>query len=103
MIAIVDLKDCRRKRNLSFFATFSNLAATTLVICSPQELEFDGDNLYFAGIQIDVVYKRLLVNEYLPIMEAEYPALLDACRAGAVCMVNNFQSNLSTKKPCLPC
>ena len=47
--------------------------------------------------QIDIVYKRLLVNEYLPIMQ-ECPALLDAYRAGAVCMVNSFRSKLIHKK-----
>src|SRR5258705_13717843 len=29
---------------------------------------------------------------------AEYPALLDSCRAGAVCMVNSFRSKLIHKK-----
>jgi uncharacterized circularly permuted ATP-grasp superfamily protein len=47
--------------------------------------------------EIDIVYKRLLVNEYLPIM-AEYPALLDAYRARAVCMVNSFRSKVIHKK-----
>jgi len=43
------------------------------------------------------VYKRLLVNEYLPFME-EHPALLDAYRAGAACLVNSFRSKLIHKK-----
>jgi uncharacterized circularly permuted ATP-grasp superfamily protein len=38
-----------------------------------------------------------LVNEYLPIID-RYPALLEAYRAGAVCMVNNFRSKLVHKK-----
>src|SRR5205823_12466449 len=46
---------------------------------------------------IDIVYKRLLVNEYLPIMK-ESPALLDAYRARAICMVNSFRSKLIHKK-----
>ena len=50
-----------------------------------------------AGREIDIVYKRLLVNEYLPIMN-DYPALLDAYRAGAICMVNSFRSKLIHKK-----
>ncbi|HVQ39735.1 MAG TPA: hypothetical protein VMS31_19500, partial [Pyrinomonadaceae bacterium] len=37
------------------------------------------------------------VNEYLPIM-ADYPALLEAYRAGAICMVNSFRSKLIHKK-----
>jgi uncharacterized circularly permuted ATP-grasp superfamily protein len=67
------------------------------VICSPEDLEFDGGKLYFGSVAIDIVYKRLLVNEYLPIME-EHGALLDAYRAGAVCMVNSFRGKLVHKK-----
>ncbi len=46
---------------------------------------------------IDIVYKRLLVNEYLPILHSA-PALLEAYRAGAVCMVNSFRSKIVHKK-----
>ena len=46
---------------------------------------------------VDIVYKRLLVNEYLPIVK-EQPALLDAYRAGAICMVNSFRSKIIHKK-----
>ena len=67
------------------------------LICTPQELEFSKNCLSFAGQEIDIVYKRLLVNEYLPIMH-DYPALLDAYRAGAICMVNSFRSKLIHKK-----
>jgi len=37
------------------------------------------------------------VNEYLPIID-EFPALLNAYRAHAVCMVNSFRSKLIHKK-----
>ncbi|PYS55901.1 MAG: hypothetical protein DMF76_25495, partial [Acidobacteria bacterium] len=47
--------------------------------------------------EIDIVYKRLLVNEYLPVMR-EHPALLDAYRARAFCMVNSFRSKVIHKK-----
>jgi hypothetical protein len=67
------------------------------LICSPDELEFDGKNLLYKEMCVDIVYKRLLVNEYLPIMDA-HPDLLNAYRAGAVCMVNNFRSKLVHKK-----
>jgi uncharacterized circularly permuted ATP-grasp superfamily protein len=60
-------------------------------------LEWDGKQLRAGAFEIDIVYKRLLVNEYLPIMD-EYPALLNAYRAGAICMVNSFQSKLIHKK-----
>ena len=38
-----------------------------------------------------------MVNEYLPIIK-EQPALLDAYRAGAICMVNSFRSKIIHKK-----
>ena len=60
-------------------------------------MTFNDGRLRCGEIEIDIVYKRLLVNEYLPIM-AEFPALLDAYRAGAICMVNSFRSKLIHKK-----
>ena len=48
-------------------------------------------------MKIDIVYKRLLVNEYLPIINSA-PALLEAYRAGAVCLVNSFRSKIVHKK-----
>jgi uncharacterized circularly permuted ATP-grasp superfamily protein len=60
-------------------------------------LEFSGGRLRCGEFEIYLVYKRLLVNEYLPIM-GEHPALLDAYRVGAVCLVNNFRSKMIHKK-----
>lgn len=97
VIAIVDLKDLPTQKEFELFKDFFESEGCTSIICSPDELEFDGTNLWSKGVKIDVVYKRLLVNEYLPIMD-KYPALLDAYRAGAICMVNSFQSKIIHKK-----
>jgi hypothetical protein len=97
VIAIVDLKDLPTIKEFELFRDYFEYNGYNAVICSPDELEFDGEKLYFAGVAIDIVYKRLLVNEYLPIM-AEQPALLDAYRAGAICMVNSFRGKLVHKK-----
>ena len=97
VIAIVDLKDLPTQKEFEIFRDFFEDNGYTSVIASPDELEFDGDRLWWKGVRIDIVYKRLLVNEYLPVME-QYPALLDAYRAGAVCMVNSFRSKLIHKK-----
>ena len=97
VIAIVDLKGLPTQKEFELFRDYFQNAGYTSVICSPDELEFDGKKLNFDGLAINIVYKRLLVNEYLPIM-GQFPALLDAYRAGAVCMVNNFRSKLVHKK-----
>ena len=97
LIAIVDLPDLPTLKEFELFREFFEANGYPAIICSPDELEFDGTRLSSGGREIDIVYKRLLVNEYLPIME-EQSALLDAYRAGKVCMVNSFQGKLVHKK-----
>lgn len=96
-IAIVDLAGVPTVKEFELFREFFERSGYPSVICTPQELEFRNNRLSVAGNEIDIVYKRLLVNEYLPIMD-DYPALLDAYRAGAICMVNSFRSKLIHKK-----
>ncbi len=96
-IAIVDLAGVPTVSEFELFRDFFIQAGYPSVICTPQELEFRDNRLSVAGQEIDIVYKRLLVNEYLPIID-EYPALLDAYRSRAICMVNSFRSKLIHKK-----
>jgi hypothetical protein len=97
VIAIVDLKDLPTQKEFELFRDYFEFEGYSAVICSPDELEYDNEKLWYGGVAIDIVYKRLLLNEYLPIMEAA-PALVDAYRAGAVCMVNSFRAKLVHKK-----
>ena len=96
-IAIVDLEDLPTKTEFELFRDFFEQNGYSAIICSPQELEFTDGRLRRNDFEIDIVYKRLLLNEYLPIM-LDHPALLNAYRAGAVCMVNSFRSKLIHKK-----
>ncbi|HXQ71232.1 MAG TPA: circularly permuted type 2 ATP-grasp protein, partial [Pyrinomonadaceae bacterium] len=96
-IAIVDLPGVPTVSEFELFRDFFKSSGYPSVICTPQELEFSNNRLSVNGQQIDIVYKRLLVNEYLPVMQ-DYPALLNAYRAGAICMVNSFRSKLIHKK-----
>lgn len=96
-IAIIDLKDLPTQKEFELFREFFESEGYPSIICAPQELEFSGGRLRCGDVEIDIVYKRLLINEYLPIID-EYPALADAYRAGAICMVNSFRSKLIHKK-----
>lgn len=96
-IAIVDLKDVPTTKEFELFRDFFILKGYPSIIASPDELEFRNGKLMRGDFEIDIVYKRLLVNEYIPIMN-EAPALLDAYKAGAVCMANSFRSKLVHKK-----
>lgn len=97
VIAIVDLRNLPTQKEFELFRDYFESKGFDSIICSPEELEFDGSKLYCKGVKIDIVYKRLLVNEYLPIMQ-HYPALVEAYRAGSICMVNSFQSKIIHKK-----
>ncbi|CAN5583163.1 hypothetical protein BH18ACI1_BH18ACI1_07910 [soil metagenome] len=97
VIAIVDLKDLPTLKEFELFQNYFEYQGYTSLICSPDELEFLNGKLICKGVEIDIVYKRLLVNEYLPIIK-KYPALLEAYKAGAICMANSFRSKLVHKK-----
>lgn len=96
-IAIVDLKGMPTQKEFELFSEYFESQGYPSIIASPDELEFRDGRLRSGEFEIDVVYKRLLVNEYLPIM-SEHPALLEAYRAGAVCLVNSFRSKIIHKK-----
>lgn len=97
VIAIVDLKGLPTQKEFELFRDYFEAEGYPALICGPEDLEFDEDGLYFGGVKIDIVYKRLLVNEYLPIMD-EYPALYEAYKAKTVCVVNSFRGKLVHKK-----
>jgi len=96
-IAIVDLKDVPTTQEFELFNEYFEKQGHPSIICSPDALQFSDNRLRCGDFEIDIVYKRLLVNEYLPIIK-ESPALLEAYRAGAICLVNSFRSKLVHKK-----
>jgi uncharacterized circularly permuted ATP-grasp superfamily protein len=96
-IAIVDLKGMPTQKEFELFREYFEAKGYPSIIASPDELAFRNGRLRAGDFEIDIVYKRLLVNEYLPIMN-QHPALLDAYRARAVCMVNSFRSKIIHKK-----
>jgi len=96
-IAIVDLKGMPTQKEFELFREYFEAEGHPSIIASPDELEFSGGRLRAGDFEIDIVYRRLLVNEYLPIIKQQ-PALLDAYRARAICMVNSFRSKIIHKK-----
>jgi len=96
-IAIVDFKGMPTQKEFELFREYFEAEGYASIIAAPEDLQFSNGRLRAGDFEIDIVYKRLLVNEYLPVM-AQHPALVDAYRAGAICMVNSFRSKLIHKK-----
>jgi hypothetical protein len=62
-------------------------------IADPRDLAFDGKTLSAHGKKIDLVYRRVLINDILA-RPAECKALVDAYAANAVCVANNFRCKI---------
>lgn len=76
-------------------------AGIETVVCDPRELEFRNGKLRdYDGKPIDLIYRRVLVEDVLAHGE-DARALLDAYRAGAVCLVNPFRCKPLTVKSLL--
>jgi hypothetical protein len=75
---------------------FTDLGVPTIV-CDPRDLEFDGSALRFEGRKIDLLYRRVLIND-ITSHPAECEAIVRACQARAVCMANSFRCKIPHKK-----
>lgn len=67
------------------------------IICSPDELEYVDHDLRCGQVKIDVVYKRILVHEFLARYDETHP-LVRAYMHGDVCLVNPFRCKILHKK-----
>jgi uncharacterized circularly permuted ATP-grasp superfamily protein len=63
------------------------------VIADPSELRFDGHKLIAHGKKIDLVYRRVLINDIVA-KPAECAALVKAYAANAVCVSNTFRCKI---------
>ena len=63
------------------------------VVADPRELVFDGKKLTAHGKKIDLVYRRVLINDIVA-HPAECAALVKAYAANAVCVANPFRCKI---------
>ena len=67
------------------------------MVCDPRELAFDTGVLSCGESRIDLVYRRVLMNDILEHMD-ECAALVGAYSKKAVCVANTFRCKLAHKK-----
>ena len=96
-IGIVDWRDVPTWSEFEILQErFTSLGVPTIV-CAPEDLEFDGRALRGLGQTIDLLYRRVLMND-ITSRPAECEALVRACEAKAVCMANSFRCKIPHKK-----
>jgi len=92
-IAIVDWEEVPTWSEFEILqARFERMGIPTL-IADPRELEWDGKSLTAQDKKIDLVYRRVLINDIVA-KPAECSALVKAYSANAVCVANNFRCKI---------
>jgi uncharacterized circularly permuted ATP-grasp superfamily protein len=100
-IAIVDWITVSTHREFEILADGLKKRGFDTVVADPRELQFSLGRLRdYDGKPIDLVYRRVLVEDMLR-DPAGSRALVEACKARAVCLVNNFSSKPLTVKSLL--
>jgi hypothetical protein len=96
-IAVVDYEDVPTRTEHHLVARFFESRGCPALVCDPRHLTYEGGRLRHEGRPIDIVYKRLLVNEFLE-RRAQVQALYEAVRDRAAVMVNPFRCKPIHKK-----
>ena len=67
------------------------------VIADPADLVYDGEHLSVDGFRVDILYKRVVIHEFLNRSGQDHP-LMRAYRDGRLFMANSFRTKLVHKK-----
>ena len=96
-IAIVDWREVPTWSEFELLRGAFSDAGVPTEICDPRDLAFDGRRLIANGTPVDLVYRRVLINDILARPD-ECRALVDAYQHGAVCVANSLRCKIPHKK-----
>lgn len=96
-IAIIDWKGVPTSSEFRVLKDYFIAEGYSALIADPRDLEYNGDYLSVGGIRIDIVYKRVIIHEFLSKFDLNHP-LVQAYRHRRVCMANSFRTKLAHKK-----
>jgi hypothetical protein len=96
-IAILDWHGLPTAHEFFLLEEFFASQGITTLICAPEQLTYENGRLRCGSFPIDLVYKRVLINELLAACDDSHP-LIRAYLAGDVCLVNSFRCKMVHKK-----
>jgi uncharacterized circularly permuted ATP-grasp superfamily protein len=96
-IAIVDFRGVPTWNEFEILADAFVAAGVPTVVCDPRDLDYRNGRVYAHGRAIDLIYRRVLVNDILQRPD-ECAALVEAYAARSVCVANTFRCKLPHKK-----
>jgi uncharacterized circularly permuted ATP-grasp superfamily protein len=97
LVAIVDWREVPTWSEFEILRDRFVAGGVPTIVCDPRDLEFDGARLTAGGRAIDLVYRRVLINDILARPD-ECRALMDAYRSRAVCVANTMRCKIPHKK-----
>jgi len=96
-IAIVDWRNVPTWTEFEILRDAFVARGVPTFVCDPRDVTFENGTLFCGGEHIDLLYRRVLINDILSRRE-ECAALLQAYEAKAVCVANTFRCKLAHKK-----
>jgi uncharacterized circularly permuted ATP-grasp superfamily protein len=96
-IAIIDWDGVPTRSEFRILKDYFVAEGYPTVIADPHDLEYKGDYLCAEGVPVDIVYKRVVIHEFLNEFGLDHP-LIHAYRRGRVCMANSFRAKIAHKK-----
>jgi Circularly permuted ATP-grasp type 2 len=96
-IAIVDWREVPTWSEFEILQAAFEREGVPTIVCDPRDLEFDGRSLVAQGRRIDLLYRRVLINDIVA-RPVECAALVQAYEAGAVCVSNALTCKIAHKK-----
>jgi uncharacterized circularly permuted ATP-grasp superfamily protein len=97
VMAIVDFRDVPTWTEFEILRDAFIAAGVPTIVCDPRDLTFENGALAAEGRRIDLVYRRVLVNDIVA-RAADCAALVRAYEARAVCVANSLRCKLAHKK-----
>ncbi|HEU0207578.1 MAG TPA: hypothetical protein VFQ78_01235 [Candidatus Udaeobacter sp.] len=96
-VAILDWKDLPTSSEFVFLQEHFSAHGVPTIICSPDDLEYEQGQLQCGAFRIDLVYKRVIIHEFLSRYDDTHP-LIRAYVNHDVCIVNPFRCKIMHKK-----
>jgi hypothetical protein len=96
-IAILDWKDLPTQSEFILLQEHFSAHGVPTIICSPDDLEYQNGQLRSGAVRIDLVYKRVIIHEFLARFDDTHP-LIRAYVNHDVCLVNPFRCKIMHKK-----
>jgi uncharacterized circularly permuted ATP-grasp superfamily protein len=96
-IAIVDFRGVPTWSEFELLREAFTAAGVPTLVADPRDLVFDGRTLTAHGRRIDLVYRRVLINDIVARPD-ECRALVEAYRARVACVANSLRCKIAHKK-----